>query len=171
MTVEKKNLEEGDTEGEKQQKPIEKQIEACWNELTLFRRNSNRAVAFHQRVKELWFGDAQKQQLVKEIDGLLERQGNAWFYSCEEEEFASRQSKASLLGELSKMEHRRWCYYMISCGWTKTKSFSDKKDDTQKKNPCVSTWQDLMTNNPDMCKYDLMPLLILEDKKIEQDGK
>lgn len=141
----------------------EKRANDYWRELTLFRRNSNRALAFHQTVKRMYLGETQKQKISQEINSLLKNESNTWFYGCEEDAFAKKQSEALLLGELSKMEHRRWCYYMISCGWTKTKSIYDKKDDLQRKNPCICPWEELLTYKPEMCKYDLMPVLVLQE--------
>ena len=79
------------------------------------------------------------------------------------EEFAENQSnsvKYPNISELAKLEHRRWCYFMASCGWEKSDTPNQQKDDVNKKNPCMCTWEQLKKFNPDMCKYDMLPILL-----------
>ena len=107
---------------------------------------------------EKWFGK----------DGMLLRQENGeWKYNLSDEAFARIQSDTDnykTISEMSRMEHRRWCYFTAACGWGATQSFKAEKDDIHLENPCLCTWDDLAKNLPAYCKYDLMPLLY--EKKI-----
>lgn len=141
-----------------------------WRHLTLFRRNASRAISQHAKVKHAIMKNISDEDLEKWFgkDGMLLRQENGeWKYNLSDEAFARIQSDTDnykTISEMSRMEHRRWCYFTAACGWGATQSFKAEKDDIHLENPCLCTWDDLAKNLPAYCKYDLMPLLY--EKKI-----
>ena len=79
-----------------------------------------------------------------------------------------------LISEIARMEHRRWCYYMASLGWKRTEEPGGKKNETKaerkerekrKENACLCNWDELVKYKSDVCKYDLMPLLMEYEEK------
>lgn len=102
---------------------------------------------------EDWFGE----------DGTLLRYRNgSWTYDVSDEEFARIQSDSVAFkepSEFSRLEHRRWCYYTASCGWSCTPSPYMKKNDKLMENPCLCTWDELALHLPSYCVYDLMPMI------------
>ena len=143
-----------------------------WKKLTLFRRNASRAIAQHAKVNHVVMKHISDKQLEKWFgkEGMLIRKtGNKWEYNLSDKEFAGIQSDMDnykVISEMSRMEHRRWCYYTASCGWSPTTSYGEKKNDARMENPCLCTWDNLAKNLPSYCKYDLMPLLY--EKKIRE---
>ena len=143
-----------------------KNVNAYWRELELFRRNSNRALASHASVKKEMFDQIDIKDLadaIGENGTLLKYVDGTWIIVGTLDEFVENMSnneKYSWIGEMSKLEHRRWCYFMASCGWKRTADPNGKKDDIHKENPCMCTWNDLKIYNPKMCQYDMMPLLM-----------
>ena len=135
-----------------------------WKKMSLFRRNSSRALAEHEDVKQLFMKDVTEEQMEKwfgENGELLEYKDGNWFYKTDEASFVKMQSDIinyPIVSEFSRMEHRRWCYFMASAGWKNTDK--PKKDDVFLENPCMVTWDDLKTIKPEYCVYDLIPLLI-----------
>lgn len=146
-----------------------------WRTLELFKRDSNRALAEHSMIKEIvwkkmleenpcgdlkkWFG--KDGSILKEVE-------TTWVYE-NEDIFVQQQSDRKMyptVSEMSRLEHRRWCYFMASRGWSSTsKNDVDeegkraKKISEAKKNICMCTWDDLVEVNQGTCKYDLMWLL------------
>ncbi|MBQ3600634.1 MAG: hypothetical protein II992_05440 [Lachnospiraceae bacterium] len=143
-----------------------KSVNDYWRELELFRRNANRALANHAVIKEDIFENMPKEDLDEVLGNngnLMKNIGDIWVMVGGVENFVKNQSnseKHPCISELSKLEHRRWCYFMASCGWKCTEDPKRKKDDIRKENPCMCTWDDLVKYNPHMCCYDLMPLLL-----------
>ena len=144
-----------------------------WRDLKLFRRESNRALAEHALIKEvIWKNlinnEDTKQQLMYFFgqDGvLLKERDGIWTYDSEDE-FVEKQSNRNLypaVSELSRMEHRRWNYFMISRGWGLCQQGDEKLEkrilEREKRTVCLCTWEDLVKVQKDTCKYDLMWLL------------
>ena len=143
-----------------------------WKKLPLVLRNSNRALAYHQEIKIRFLEEKDDKGEVKESTDLrvylgtegtvLQERENAWTFESEIE-VAQKQSDMEnypLIAEFSKMEHRRWCYYMASCGWKRTEDPRGAKNQRLKENPCLCNWDDLVKNKPGTCPYDLMPLIL-----------
>lgn len=156
-----------------------KERKALWKKLKLFRRDSNRALALHSDVKEvIWKAmlktknsNEELEKMFGDMGTLLKSQGNVWIYE-DEDEFVKKQSDQKLYpyaSELSRLEHRRWCYFMASRGWRTARVQDKGKEravlDLEKKNACLCTWDDLVNVRKDTCKYDLMWLL----KKYSED--
>ena len=103
---------------------------------------------------------------------LIRRTGGSWSFSLGDEAFLARLSGAHLAPEYAfvldmlKMEHRRWCYYVISTGWEppEPNGRDARKNDELCLNPCIVPWDKLTEYRPDTCKYDLMPLMAEYEK-------
>ncbi len=132
-----------------------------WSELELFKKNSNRALAYHDSVKSIMFEKIEAdyiERMFGENGRLLKKVGDTWHYGGSIEEFAEELSDCNrnpFISEMVRMEHRRWCYFMASTGWKK-----GSKDEVNRINPCMCPWDELRETHADTCMYDLMPLLI-----------
>ena len=61
------------------------------------------------------------------------------------------------LVNMARTEHRRWNYFMALEGW----AYVDGKKDEQKKlTPYLCDWETLEKDNPEVCAYDLLALLV-----------
>lgn len=147
---------------------LEKEANEYWRALKLFRRNSSRALAQHAKVKETVFERLEYEDLEALFgkDGtMLKKVGNVWSYG-DLDHFVKAQNdrdKHPCVSEMSRLEHRRWCYFMASCGWRRTEPGDEQKEKTElereKKNICMCTWDELVKCRKDTCQYDLMWLL------------
>lgn len=154
-------------------KELQKERAKLWHKLKLFRRDSNRALIQHDKIKEIvWAKLMANKNSKEELEYLFGRNGrllkfhkNVWV--CEDEDkFVENQSNRELypaVSEMSRMEHRRWCYFMASRGWRNIEPEDRGKDketlDAEKKNVCLCPWDELVKVRKDTCKYDLMWLL------------
>jgi hypothetical protein len=124
--------------------------DSSWENLQLFKRNSNRAASCHQEVKLAVLKSA-------------ERSGNHFLRQLQStpkyqrKELILQHKDDPLVLEMMKLEHRRWCYYMASIGWRHAKNA--EKDTQRKENPYLCTWAELENQYPEQCQCDLMPLL------------
>lgn len=159
------------------------QAEETWQRLTLFRRNSNRAAAYHNMVltdvlNAKYDGKPSAAENMEKIftggTALIERKNNGWSFSLGDEAFLKRLDGAETLSEeyafaleMLKTEHRRWCYYMISAGWEPPTENGRgvQKNDELCVNPCLVPWDKLTEYQPETCKYDLMPLMAEYEKE------
>ncbi len=148
--------------------------DSLWRTLKLFRRDSNRALSEHAVIKELVYSYLEKHKnITAELDRafgmdceLLQGSGTVWTYKNGLDDFVEKQSSQTLypcISEMSRMEHRRWCYFMASRGWRSTKDGEEALDratlDLHKTTPCLCTWEDLVQRKKDTCAYDLIWLL------------
>lgn len=148
--------------GAAEEQPLSKQ--EAWRQLKLFKRDSSRGLANHEKIKALIYdrlcGAALREKL-EEILGtngtLFLYHGDAWSYNGTEQEFLEKLEQEEFAFEIAKLEHRRWCYFMASKGWRAGKD--GKKNEDRLINPCMVTLDKLMEQQPYMVKYDLMPLL------------
>ncbi len=163
-------LSENDT-GSVERKAADPEKE--WNSIRLFRRSSSKAAAYHDEVKDMIIPElaaeygvdlSQKlEQLIGENGVLMQFTGNAWRMDCSDEKLLERLKKDRFAYEIASIEHRRWCCYMASIGWS-----CGERSDRLRRNPCLVPQKELMEHMPEMCKYDLMALmaryLMLRDK-------
>lgn len=146
-----------------------------WRRLELFRRNSSRALAHHAQIKSAvfdYYKSVNWKQLFDGRTGLLKKVDGCWVFEGTEEEFLMKldDTKAyPCVGEFARMEHRRWCYFMASCGWKRTSKPTDTKSDVYRVNPCMCTWDELVKYQKSMCKYDLMPLLMKYEEVLKEE--
>ena len=167
------SLSQDESTEELKEEDLQKERAKLWYKLKLFRRDSNRALVQHDKIKEVAWAklmvnkDSKEEleSLFGENGKLLKAHGNVWI--CEDEErFVENQSNRELypaVSEMSRMEHRRWCYFMASRGWRNIEPEDRGKDkeilDAEKKNVCLCPWDELIKVKKDTCKYDLMWLL------------
>ena len=148
----------------------EKEVQDSWNALTLFRRNANRAAAYHNAVLhdvlDCSLGEekaAVMQPLFEGDDPLIRWEDGIWHFTKTDEEFIEQVTlpEQHFAREMLKTEHRRWCYYTASIGWEPPaeNGISAGKDDRLRINPCIVPWDDLLMLQPHTVKYDLMPLM------------
>ena len=155
---------------------MDKSPQELWDTLTLFRRNANRASAYHNDILEKIVDTRTDDWVPSNLNSLFEADdapvrwnGDTWSFpfASDHEGFLKRvhQEKYRFLFEMLKTEHRRWCYYTLSLGWSQGRS--SEKNDALRWNPCLVTWDDLEKSQPKTCKYDLMPLMSIYQKKNE----
>ena len=158
-----------DAEGAPGPKTAE-EIKDSWNALTLFRRNANRAAAYHNEVLhdvlDCSLGEEKTaviQPLFEGDDPLIRWEDGMWHFTKTDEEFIEQVTlpEQHFAREMLKTEHRRWCYYIASIGWEPPEENGRdvRKDDRLRINPCIVSWDDLLLWQPHTVKYDLMPLM------------
>jgi hypothetical protein len=149
----------------------EKAIQDSWNGLTLFRRNANRAAAYHNTVLrdvlDCSLGEEGKLAAMRPLfegdDALIRWENGMWHFTLTDDEFIEKvlQPEQVFAREMLKLEHRRWCYYTASIGWEppEENGRSVRKNDALRINPCITSWDGLLQVQPKTAKYDLMPLM------------
>lgn len=152
--------------------------ETAWQALTLFKRNANRAAAYHNRVLDRVIpvlaqegGTTESELMARAFTGpealVTWDESGQWDYTLTDGEFLARTGRQPLALEMLMTEHRRWCCYTVSIGWARGQketvapngSVKAGNDPELRLNPCLVTWDTLTKERPDMCKYDLMPLM------------
>lgn len=160
-------------------------VERAWQALTLFKRNANRAAAYHNRVLETVFpvllrdtGADEDAFLTEAFIGpraLVAWAGSGqWDYGLTDVQFLDRAGTTPPALEALLCEHRRWCYYTASIGWALgEKDLGEGRtgnDPELRLNPCLVPWAVLTRTKADMCKYDLMPLMELAEARFGEKG-
>ena len=135
-----------DSTGETAAKSVEEQ----WKNLPLFKRRSSEASAMHLQVYKNTVD-------LPEVHDALQRLQPIIDAGCSESELASAILDDKYLFELVKMEHRRWCYFMICEGWT----YSEEKQPDYKRHDCLCNMDTLIAKRPETIKYDLIPFIVL----------
>lgn len=153
---------------------IEKGTEVCeekekspddeWNLLQMFKRDSSKASAYHDKEKDTILEKLAKEynvNLYEKIESLMGENGTlfryngkAWEMDGTDKDFIEKLKSDGFAYDVASLEHRRWCCFMASCGW-----HCDKRDNRLKRNPCIVTEEKLIEIRPDMVKYDLMSLM------------
>ncbi len=154
----------------------EKTIEEEWNSISMYKRSSSKAAAYHEEVKQVILrklAEENSLQLAEKINklvgtngSLFRYNGSAWEMAGSEEDCINAMKKDEFVYSLASLEHRRWCYYMASVGWCK-----GERNERFKQNPCMVTQDELVRTQYDMCKYDLMSIMayyreMKEDKNV-----
>ncbi len=149
-----------------------KSAEKLWNNLAIFRRDSNRAAANHENVKARFvekilaeYGENKEEQicdLVGSKGKLLRYISEGWLLGCEPEQLEQAFRDNRFGYEMVKMEHRRWNYFMLSRGWS-----LGERSDIKRTNPYIMPQEELMKKDIMICQYDLMYLLA-EYKRTEE---
>ena len=132
-----------------------------WQSLSFYKQDSNRALAYHDQVKREVIASYGEERLTRYFgnkDGALRREDNVWVFCGTEQELLEWINDDAFLRDMVMLEHRRWCLFMACKGW----GFKEGvKDEAVRESPCMVNWDILCRNQPDMCKYDLIPLLAL----------
>lgn len=143
-----------------------------WNSISMYKRSSSKAAAYHEEVKHMIIRKLAEENSVKpeektdELVGtngkLFRYNGSAWELTGSEEECIKNIKNDNFAYSLASLEHRRWCYYMASVGWK-----TGEKNERLRQNPCMVTQDELLETNYVMCKYDLMSIMAYykEEKK------
>lgn len=132
-----------------------------WNTLRLFQRDANRALCAHAAIKAQTADPSIIRKFLGPEGALLRPKDGCWSFDGTEEELARRLHDIPEIREWLRMEHRRWCYFMAARGW----SWGEKKDAVFRRDPCMTDWETLFTKNREMCKYDLLPFLVLYEQR------
>jgi hypothetical protein len=147
-----------------------------WGKIKLYKRNSNRALSYHQDVLrglleyyERCFSEEEYKNKKKKVEQHLEKIKGLQEGLDEKRPDYQEQIKQlnqliqenSFILEMAQLEHRRWCYYMASIGWRYIKG--KEKIEEKKQTPCLCTWEILHDESPKYCQYDLLPLISLKD--------
>jgi len=87
-------------------------------------------------------------------------------YDLGERELLEKLESDSVLSQMMRMEHRRWCYAMLFAGWS---GDCKKKNMNRMENPCVVNWEKLCEGKEFYkAKYDLLPLLMFCSSRQEE---
>lgn len=152
---------------------MDKARKELWRDLKLVGRESNRALAEHAEIKEVVWKQLMKnedskkylQHLFGEKGVVIRKQGETWRYDNEDAfvEKQSNQKQYPALSEMSRMEHRRWCYFMACRGWRSGQEGDKNLEKTileqEKRSISLCNWADLVRVKKENCKYDMVWLL------------
>ena len=151
----------------------EETVEKSWNDLTLFRKNANRASAMHNELMKAVVTASLGSGAGAVLDAALGPEGSlirlregAWQFDLSDEQFIAavdppRDAGTRFAREMLMAEHRRWCYETACESWTPPEK-NEKgavKNDMFRTNPCLVSWEKLKELQPATVKYDLMPLM------------
>lgn len=156
---------------------------ACekWNEISSFKRDSNRALYDHRKVKNYFFEKSRLKGFFEnnddiKIPDLLSEQNRQRYNNDKKNDAEKRDAfikiyyAEKLAGtkgnyeetlKFAQTEHRRWSYYVISEGW----KYGSDRNDSVKVHDCLSKWNLLCRNKPDTIVYDLLTIRNLEQRK------
>lgn len=138
------------------------QKEYPWHTLKMYQRRANIFLYRHQAVKSALSGLTQEEwERFFGEKGCVLRRGSDGSYHCRYEgrAMADAINAEEAVRELAMTEHRRWCYVMAIQGW----HYAEKKNETSRQTPYLTTWDKLCENHPDVAAYDLIPYLAVED--------
>lgn len=91
---------------------------------------------------------------------VLEKVEKDYVYRDDAVSLCEKIKSNDFLREMGKMEHRRWCYMNAFEGW----SWAPVRDNQNRQSPYMIPWDELCEKYPEMCVYDLMPLLLEADR-------
>lgn len=123
-------------------------IDQLWNKQVYYRRQANRALYFHKDVKDVFFHgkDSKENQRFKLVinERLSENSGREINEIRSECLISTKENEPvfPILLEQAKAEHRRFCYFYASEGWT----FGPDKKEKDRIHNCLCTWADLCSN-------------------------
>ena len=135
----------------------EKEIK--WNDLVYDKRQSNRALYHHKKIKETLFSNYED-----EMRCFWEENK-----SHSEPDMAKVLSERLVTGSYPKLlamaqaEHRRWAYFYASEGWR----YSVEKKTEKRLHDCLCNWEELQRLKPDVLIFDLIssPLLMMSEEE------
>lgn len=125
-----------------------------WSKLTLYKRESSKATAYRYVTNDYIFKRL-CEEYSEDYDKTLKRLTN--LPEMETAEFIDMVRRDPLMYDFLAMEHRRWCYFTVTIGW----SYGEVKDEKYKHTPCLIGQDGLMENEPDYVQYDLLPLMAI----------
>ena len=147
-----------------------------WNKLEMFKRESSKASAYRsENAKEIYTRLARQYgaELTDKINSLTGTEGklfsdsgSEWKMRLSDSEFISTARDDGFAYDVIAAEHRRWCMFMISIGWK-----CGEKKLLLKQNPCILPQNKLEELHPEMVKYDIMPLLMVQKDREKENIK
>jgi len=149
-------------------------VDELWRSTPMFKRDSSKALAMHEPVKEIVFNQLAKElnipdinaeinSLIGENGSLMQYDGKLWRLRKEDDSFIQDLQESPFAGTIASLEHRRWCYAVASMGW----KYSVIRNDARKAHNCLLPLNDLL-NDPkgrNTYKYDVMSLMVKYLKK------
>ena len=156
------------SKGEEAGKKNNESPDALWNKSSMFKRDSSKALAEHEKTKQIIFSqtasefgisniDAKIDELIGKNGILMNYDGYSWHLNEDDDTFLRNLKNDSFAYHIAMMEHRRWCYFVASQGWKN----GIKRDDKRKIHTCLVPFSQLI-NDPSgrkTIKYDLMSLM------------
>ena len=134
-----------------------------WNREEYYKRESNRALYFHQKVKQDYIKALkQKGTYSHEVEDFRRGAMNAEEISNRLLEIKNGQNKYPGLLEFAKTEHRRFNYFYASMGWGK---IDGEKNPEKRLHDCLCEWKELTQKRKRVLSYDLISFPGLFDKK------
>ncbi len=140
-----------------------------WNCEEYYKRESNRALYFHQNVKQYYLEtlgakrtiyNHEINQFIKTEKGI-KRNALEWSEVLLERE-DNGELKYHALVEIAKTEHRRFNYFYASNGW----GYSKEKKPEEKLHDCLCKWEELVKTRKDVLIYDLISNPSLFNEKL-----
>jgi len=122
-----------------------------WRALAYFKQASSLHQYLHQTVKQARL-DFERARVDDGVP-LSEKQ------SGQLKLLGAPPLSGALALEFARLEHRRWCYYMAATGW----GYGETKDESARKNPCMTPWDALCRTRPWTCPYDTTPYRMLTE--------
>lgn len=132
-----------------------------WNKQEYYRRQSSRALYYHQMVKNELFPDCEKEMQrfwEKTISGNGNDRDTVWSAYLIEKDEKGEYLFPKLL-EMAKTEHRRFVYFYASEGW----GYDVKKSPEERMHDCLCNWDTLVEKKLYTLIYDLISSPLLMD--------
>ena len=139
-----------------------------WNSTSLFRRESSKALASHSSVKQVILEQLAKELKLPDVDSaiaarigtegsLMTCDGKVWQLREDEAAFVKALNADAFAHTVAAMEHRRWCYFVLSVGWRS----GSPRNDARKVHNCLVPFDALCADEKgrSTVKYDLMALM------------
>ncbi len=149
-------------------KSEENSMEEFWNHTSMFKRDSSKALAAHESVKQVIFErlerelnidvDEQINSEIGENGSLVEYNGKIWRLMTNEDDFIKALMNDKFAGFIADLEHRRWCYFVASQGWR----YGSVRNDDKKTHTCLQPIGKLLQGEKTKTtyKYDIMSLML-----------
>jgi hypothetical protein len=156
-----------------------------WKKMGYLKRYSSRKSVEHQMTKlilllaDTWVKEGATTELIsKKVNQLLEcvvkqkkyedtyiEQINTELNNIYNDIITDKSIEELLsdkeINELSALEHRRYCSFMLANGY---RYDAREKNDDLKTNPCLLSWEQLQVKKPEMLIYDLLAIIICLEK-------
>ena len=139
------------------------QSEREWNVMKSFQRQSNRALYYHKSTRmqsEDIYQEEMKSFLAEKPDTQGQDVKLIWSRHLIERNPNGEYNYGNLV-RYAKTEHRRFCYFYASEGWT----YSETKLPEKLEHDCLYTWEKLVENRENALVYDLISIEVDNKEK------
>lgn len=134
-------------------------LEESWAKLNFYKKESCCFAYYHKKCKLRIIPSNLKEQIStlvgKDTLDILLSGENVILDTVDAAEIIRKLKDNKELYELMSLEHRRWNYFAATQGRT----YGEKKDDTKKETPYLTSFDDLCEKRPDIACYDLLGYL------------